>query len=586
MCGITGYSGSKFPDIAKIKLTSIFIRDRGKDSVGFLMNNFVTRGVWEGSGKDNGDPLSFFNFYYFPSANLTKHASNTVLCHNRSSTRGAKTKENSHPFVYEKDGNFYYFMKNGTLTYSSELNLCEKYSLDKKDFDVDSKLLGHIIVHHGWDVLTEYSGGAALVLYSTAEPNTIYIFRGKSLENGVPTEERPLFYYKTKTGLYFSSTKGSLVSAHDVSEDKIEEFQCNVLYKIEEGKIVEETVYDRSNIESKPVFTNSSSNDYYGYSNYQGGRKNTGYNTEETKYYSNGNQEKSPIKVKDYPDNSICFYQGHYWANGHPANGCFLLDENGIIYGKSEYEYKKQSAAQRDLVGNVNEYYFYKGLRVKDKEAITKLKNIFTKLSKISDNSAIMKEVSEYLHDENVLFFFGFSQLRNATKLYAYQGQKQIESGYWTVRPKFCPYTYNLFLSTDKYTIEKKKPNEQTSLFLTKTINKEEDIWNPTTIINTSKTIYDLFNENFNLRMSEMEVSSTEKTETEKFLRKLKLLERSVFSSIKQSFNEEININPNSDEFKTLLLLKYLIMHPSYGAMIFEEIEDSVYAILDEEIKH
>lgn len=582
MCGLTGYCGKSIPDIAKIKLTSIFIRERGKDAVGFLLNNSVTRGVWEGATKDNGDPLSFFFNWYFPSANSKKLKSNTVIVHNRSSTRGAKTVANSHPFVYEKDGHTYFFAKNGTLTYSSEIDLCKEYELNKNDFDVDSKLLGHIIVHHGWDVLTKYVGGAAFVLYSTKEPNTIYLFKGQSLENGKLVEERPLHYYKTKNGLYFSSTVGSLVSAHDVSEEEIESFEPNHLYKIVDGEIVEKTFYDRTKVESKST-TTYNTDDYYGTgakSNYHNNAYHNNFfsivkkskTDEEEVYYNVSLKEKSPFKMKHVSGNRICFYQGIYWANGHPANGCFLLDETGKIKGKKDN-------------GNddgFTHYYFYKGLLVKNAAAINELSKIFTKTSKLFENPELMEEVRQYLHEENTLFFFSYSKVRTAHKIYCYRGSEKIASNYWTVTPKFCPYKYSINIILDKYQIELNEANylKMTDAF-SDSNNDIYDNWDPMTIIGASKTVVDLFNENFKMQMSSGELSSSEKSQFEMLIRKVRLIEKSTTSAVEQIFGDnDLKIDINTDFVKAIFVIDYILKHPTYAGLVFTEIEDEFYANL------
>lgn len=546
MCGITGYVGKKPGDLAKVKLASIFNIERGKDSVGFLFNNRITKGIYK-HGNDKSDPLKFFSTTFF-THKPEELESNTVLFHNRAATRGARTEENAHPFTYEKDEKIYHFIKNGTLV--NELELCEKYGLKKEDFPVDSLLLGHIIVHFGWDVLLEYKGGAAFVLYCESEPNTIYVFKGESLEYGKLSEERPLFYYQTKNGLYFSSTMSSLQCAHDQKEEAIQPFETNTLYKIVDGKIVSMVRYDRSKIEGKPYYQ-----DYYGQKHTHSSHAHATYDfvkkekkkSSEGKTYCYGNPEPNPQgKVsKTVKGSRIYYWQGLYYRNGHVISGEFVLDQNGYT----------------DTVGI--KYYFYKGLMLKNEEAVKIVSRIITKAEEIKTN---FDRIKEHLSLNHTYFYYKSSSLRGGKmKLYCFTGGRDLISTHFQCLPLFSIYKYNFNTIDDNYTVSL-RPNiaEEENSTNSESINTwDSSKWQTGSFGDSTTTMANLFDINFNpMTITEDEKEAITKIErVESYLKRL--------SDQYKSLAVESDLGKNA--LKRLFVMTFLLQNTLYIDELFEE---------------
>jgi asparagine synthetase B (glutamine-hydrolysing) len=77
----------------------------------------------------------------------------------------------------------------------------------------NSEILLEIIYKNGFKVLNDYNGAAALSFYDVKNPDTIYLYHGKSnlyKTTNELIEERPLFYYQAEDNLfYYSSLKES-----------------------------------------------------------------------------------------------------------------------------------------------------------------------------------------------------------------------------------------------------------------------------------------------------------------------------------------------------------------------------------------
>jgi len=540
MCGITGYCGKSPGDISKIKLASIFMESRGKDAVGLLYNNQITKGTFK-SGDDKSTPTLFFSGYYF-NIKGQKMVSNTILCHNRSSTRGNKYSiDNAHPFMFEKDGERFWFMKNGTIT--NELELCEKYNLKKSDFDVDSKLLGHIIVHHGWDVLLEYKGAAACVLYAESNPNTIYLFHGESLEGSLLKEERPLYCYNKNNKFYFASTENALVCALDVPKEDIIDMKTNTLFKVTNGVIEEETVYDRSQIQNKveTTYYNNTTNFNRNGSYYNYNKKDETNEKNKTVYYSKNSPMPNPANI--IKGNRIYYNAGLYYRNGHPITGKFKLD----FFGK-----EKETAY-------ASECYFYKGLKLINEEAIEVLKNIFRKSKQIPEH---INEILPYLDRNSVVFFYQYSETRKEYKLRVYQFNKAVESAELSVYPDFSPYQFIFDIIDNKYQIIPRE-NMITNMGEEEKLPKKEE--------NEKSTVINLWDE----RYWENRELFTEETIPEIDLvitNKLKIITKAIERTITSFITGKI-INNFSEEqaAKTIEVLNYILKNPTYVDLIYDD---------------
>jgi len=472
MCGLVGFNGNKKPNIVALKLMSIINRDRGKDSVGFRINNITNRGIYENYQKDFGDPLAFFSKFTFNKSIIGKWTSNSVMIHNRSATRGLRTIENSHPFVYEKDGVTHYFCHNGTLT--NETELCKIYGLNPVDFSVDSKLLGHIIVHHGFEVLKQYKGAAAFLYYRNDMPNSLFVFKGESLSDGKLEEERPLFYIRDKSSIYLASTQAALECALDAPVNSSISLITNTVIKFTDGVVEEQTFFDRSNIENKPPVVKYEPT--VSYNNYHKPKKNNDElpgcsKNDNPKLCLYNNHEKNP---QGKAGNKIYYYKGLYYKNGHYLSGVYAVKEDGFV--NDNVYYQENVPMFRKSTGDCEfeTYYFHFGFWIKDlpsylevKEIVKTREEMFTRLHKIL----------RFLHDDYYLFFYEYSELKGCNVLKVYNRSALMYAEIVSKAPKFSLYNYKFLIRENKYIVTLLK-NEVIQLPATTKTEEENNINN------------------------------------------------------------------------------------------------------------
>lgn len=457
MCGLVGYSGKKRPNVAALKLMSIFIRDRGKDSVGFLMNNSVSRGVWESYQKDFGDPLNYFSRYVFNKIQKVNWNSNICIIHNRSATRGIRSLENSHPFVYEKDGVTHYFAHNGTL--SNEDELCKEYGLNSTDFTVDSKLLGHIIVHFGFDVLTKYKGYAAFLYYRDDMPNSLFVFKGESLEGGVLKEERPLYVNTSVRGeAYFCSNDAAIECANDLVVNSTIDLPTNKLFIYENGKLVSETIYDRTHIENKPPVVHRYKAEERDYTK----KISTSLSSDKKAmpklcFYQNPERNPQPKA-----GNKFYYFKGLYYKNGHYANGAYVISSDGLIHDNFYYENQVLKAKNQNI--NIpeghREVVFHCGLLLKDFEALNIVKGLIQTVADIPNN---LPWLAKHLHDDHYLFYYEYSEARQGQGLKMYTNGHGNYAAKTTKNPFLGYYKYIFYLTEQSYEVHLKSDEEKVS---------------------------------------------------------------------------------------------------------------------------
>lgn len=243
MCGLYGIINTK-PEVfdrATFSVLGIGNDRRGGDSCGVFIDGEVEYGI----GK-----ISLFENFLWSSDLIEKTTKCQVaLGHDRKASVGAITVEKAHPIlIKDETGKIVFaFVHNGTL-YNYE-ELAKKYipEIDYKGCS-DSQILALIIYHKGFDVLSEYNGGAAFVAvdYRLGKPVT-YLFKGASKYNAYAkeaTEERPLYFVYNSNRLVFSSIASYLFALFG---DNVFEATNNRLYQYIGGKLFTYKDIDRSN---------------------------------------------------------------------------------------------------------------------------------------------------------------------------------------------------------------------------------------------------------------------------------------------------------------------------------------------------
>lgn len=265
-----------------------------------------------------------------------------IIGHDRKTSVGANTLINTQPIVLvDKEENIaYVHAHNGTIGNYEEL--AKKHNISLENAESDSIAIAKLIEYVGFEILAEYEGTGAFVMYFKDKPNELYAFHGKSktYANGVAVDERPLAYLTIPgKGTYISSESAHLSNIANPKKDiKPCEFKYNVLYKLIGDEVIEIKEIDRSAIypktikTSKTVYTTGSSYDSYG--NY--------YNDA---YYGNTKYEKSTSKnIYDYTGtvskDYIRWDRGLYRCNdkGDLAHGTYYVTNFGWLNKNTKFE--------------------------------------------------------------------------------------------------------------------------------------------------------------------------------------------------------------------------------------------------------
>lgn len=335
-----------------------------------------------------------------------------ILGHTRKASVGAIDLDHAQPYIFTtksrivkrmkkkdttlakyvekdtKDRIVFAGIHNGTLNNYKEL--AEKYKINAFDKN-DSGVLMEIIFKYGFDVLKEYKGTAAIITHNYAT-NVSYVFRGSSpmyYSNATSVEERPLYaYYESPHNTYFSSLKDSLKFIGG-RHDTIDEVVPNVLYKIQNGKIVDKIKVDRSDVPQREYttakstttnrsaardFTNAEDyyNDAWGYGETSENIKknNKKYRQAAGKYINGKKIDESLItgkihimnETKPYlptiDTNNIYFHKGRYFICGVLAQGVIHIS----AWGKKTLP--TDHAARP--------YFFVDGVMIQDRAAYEK----------------------------------------------------------------------------------------------------------------------------------------------------------------------------------------------------------------------
>ena len=181
MCGLYGIINREKTTFRRDVFTILGIANdrRGGDSCGVFIDGEVEYGI--------GKNALFEDFFWNSKLINNTEKCQIVLGHDRKASVGAVTVEKAHPILIKNNKGEVDFVliHNGTLhNYES---LAKKYipDIDCSKYS-DSQVLALILYHKGFDVLSEYNGGAAFVAvdYRSGKPVT-YLFKGASKNNQV-----------------------------------------------------------------------------------------------------------------------------------------------------------------------------------------------------------------------------------------------------------------------------------------------------------------------------------------------------------------------------------------------------------------
>lgn len=255
MCGLAGII-NKTPrtfDYGTFCALGIANDTRGGDSCGVFID-----GKYEyGTGENK-----LFANYFQESKLLDETKRSTVaLVHCRKASVGAISAETAQPVVIkEGDKVAFVVMHNGTIhNYEA---LAKKYipEIDIKGM-TDSQVMARVFYYKGYDVLSEYNGGAvfAIVDYREKAPKVL-LFKGASKRTSYSKEqeeERPLYYCidKSKRELVFSSIWTYLMALR--KECTVYNMRANELVEFTGTALTTVSRIDRSKMQQNKEFVST-----------------------------------------------------------------------------------------------------------------------------------------------------------------------------------------------------------------------------------------------------------------------------------------------------------------------------------------
>jgi hypothetical protein len=252
-CGLFGWVGADPKLFSRDKLNIIGIANitRGSHSCGIAIDGKLYKGV-EANRENRYDDFLMKSSYPDPKTIPV------VIGHTRHATGGQKTEEHAHPFKFQNGKEYMIGAHNGVIKNVDEL--AKEFGIDKTN-KIDSQILLEILSKDNPEVLEKYTGFAALLIYSTEDPTTMWVFRGESKEfkHAIKTEpERPLFFYQeTLKSMYISSLEQPLYHICKTKKQKesVFSFRTNILYEIKSGTIKNRYEIDRSKIDHYTNYT-------------------------------------------------------------------------------------------------------------------------------------------------------------------------------------------------------------------------------------------------------------------------------------------------------------------------------------------
>ena len=375
MCGIFGVINNKPSKFNKTIFNILGINNdsRGGDSCGIFIDGEVEYGV-------NKEKLYANFFENSELLNKTKKCK-IALGHCRKASVGAITINTAQPVVLKNDKDEVEFVviHNGTIYNYKEL--AEKYIPNINITGLtDSQVMTRIFYHCGYDVLEEYYGGAVFVIvdYREEKPQ-IFMWKGSSRMTSYSTtntDERPLYFVETKTGIIFSSISTYLPA---FSNSPVYSLNSNILLSVESDDIYGEKEYSRDKVTQSSYYPKTADVTKYYFRHYE----HNDYDDSDVFYSKNFKEENkqtnttSKVRLTD---------NGLYELDDELLHGEYCLDVNGNVYSKCDKE------------GKVEKLWFWEGVLLYGSTEFIYLKNVCKHFyMAFQDVKYVMGEILNYL---------------------------------------------------------------------------------------------------------------------------------------------------------------------------------------------
>lgn len=431
MCGIFGFSAfkGKEANLYKLKMLGMYNTSRGTDSCGYYYSGHLAKGVVE--NKD------FSNFIANEDIIRGDGPVDIFLGHTRKSTFGQHNEENAHPHLINDR---YIQTHNGVI--QNEYTLGQKYGYKYNDYPIDSILLAKIIEKHGFGVLEEYTGFAALAMVFKDKPESLFLYHGATKEyydSEYLTSERPLYILEQPEGLYYSSMVNSLNAINECDEDAVvQQLIHNVVFEVKNGKftnnrvkINRELVGTKERYVAPPASRNFMShpkNNRKHFNRSIDSNDDNELNVDDMIY-----SEIVPVTKQD-----VYYRNGRYFgADGKLLNGIYTIDRTGKILLDTD-DFNSNRFSKPEI------YYFYDGAMIKDKDSYEKLKSLG-----LSRNINHMGQtLSKYSRYPTICLVDEYTGFNHTTSKWLWHKEGDKIKGKLSFDPKF---------SQSKYTIKQGK---------------------------------------------------------------------------------------------------------------------------------
>lgn len=348
-CGLFGWVGdsNKKFNWDKFNLLGLYNDSRGGDSCGRASGEYTEYGI-----KTTSD----YSDFIIANRNFPIKE-RIVLGHDRKASWGyAITEDNAQPINLKEDGEIAFtLIHNGTIHNKEELET--KYH---EYGATDSIVLSKIIYKYGFDVLSEYYGSAALVIYDRRKyldtgDSYVYLFKGASKNYSTSveiTEERPLYIYEKTKGSYYISSLEESLWAIGAEIDETHSVDSNKVFTIKNGILQSDVIEINRHKTGQYKFIPSTYPNRYAYEDEYGYGNDYGmYQNDRPIGYNRNKVYKEVFNTGNKP-NKVYYEEGLFKANKEVLNGIIHLTLKGEIKGSFNKDTKPFYFKQGVMIPN------------------------------------------------------------------------------------------------------------------------------------------------------------------------------------------------------------------------------------------